>query len=106
MRCNVAEEEGRVEDSRRILEGFLANARVKAETVVIPPQTSLSAMSQIRDTSAGSDLVLMGLRRPAEDETDDAYGTYIRQCFDATASLPLVAFALASEDVDFNSIFA
>ena len=104
--CNVAEEESRVEESRRILEGFLSGARVKAEAVVIPPQASLSVMSQIRDTSADSDLVLMGLRRPAEDETDDAYGAYVRQCFDATASLPLMAFALASEDVDFNSIFA
>ena len=76
------------------------------ETVVLAPQVSLSAMSQIRDTSARSDLVLMGLRRPADGETDEAYGEYIRNGFAATASLPLVAFALASEDVDFKSIFA
>ena len=103
--CNIAEEESRVEESKRILEGFLTDARVKAETVVLPPQASLSAMSVIRDTSAKSDLVLMGLRRPADGETDDAYGDYVRQCFNATASLPLVVFALAAEDIDFKSIF-
>ena len=104
--CNVAESEDRVDESKRLLEGFLAEARVKAETVVLPPRASLSPMSLIRDTSAKSDLVLMGLRRAADGETDEAYGEYVRNSFAATASLPLVAFALASEDVDFKSIFA
>ncbi len=104
--CNVAESEERMDESKRLLEGFLAEARVKAETVVLPPRASLSPMSLIRDTSAKSDLVLMGLRRAAEGETDEAYGEYVRNSFAATASLPLVAFALASEDVDFKSIFA
>ena len=104
--CNVAEEESRVDESKRILEGFLAEARVKAETLVLPPRPSLSAMSLIRDTSAKSDLVLMGLRRPANGETDEAYGDYVRNCILATESLPLVALALAAEDIDFKSIFA
>ena len=47
----------------------------------------------------------MGLRRPADGETDDAYGEYVRKCIDATASLSLVALALAAEDIDFKSIF-
>ena len=104
--CNVAESEERVDESKRLLEGFLAEARVKAETVVLAPRASLSPMSLIRDTSASSDLVLLGLRRPGDGETDEAYGEYVRNGFAATASLPLVAFALASEDVDFKSIFA
>ena len=103
--CNVAESEERVDESKRLLDGFLAEARVKAETVVLAPRASLSPMSQIRDTSARSDLVLLGLRRPGDGETDEAYGGYVRNGFAATASLPLVAFALASEDVDFMSIF-
>ena len=104
--CNVAEDESRVDESRHILEGFLAEARVRAETVVLPPRTSLSVMSVIRDTSAKSDLVLMGLRRPVDGETDEAYGDYVRNCILATESLPLVALALAAEDIDFKSIFA
>ena len=103
--CNVAEDEERVEEARLLLDGFLTGARVKAETVVLAPRANLSAMSLIRDTSAKSDLVLMGLRRPADGETDEAYGEYVRAFIDATESLPLVALALASEDMDFKSIF-
>ena len=104
--CNIAEDAARAEDARRLLEGFLAGARVKAETVVIVPDGTRTPMERIRETSATSNLVLLGLRRPNADETDEAYGDYIRQTCAATASLPLVAFALASEDVDFQSIFA
>ncbi len=104
--CNIAEDAARAEDARRLLEGFLAGARVKAETVVIVPDGTRTPMERIRETSATSNLVLLGLRRPNAEETDEAYGDYIRQTCAATATLPLVAFALASEDVDFQSIFA
>ena len=103
--CNVAEDENRVDESRLLLDGFLSGARVKAETIVLAPRESMDVMSIIRETSAKSDLVLLGLRRPVDGETDEAYGGYIRHCIDATQALPLVALALASEDIDFMSIF-
>ena len=104
--CNIAEDSSRADESRRILGGFLSAARVKAETVVIIPEEGRTPMERICETSVGSDLVLLGLRHPAEGESDESYGAYVRQCRSATAALPLVAFALASEDVDFQSIFA
>ena len=39
------------------------------------------------------------------DEESKAYWDYFRTLRDATAPLPLVAFALASEQVNFKSIF-
>ena len=104
--CNIAEDASRAEDARRMLERFLSEARLNAETVVVLPDDDHSAMRKICETSAGSHLVLLGLRRPRDGESADSYGAYVRECRSATMALPLVAFALASEDVDFKSIFA
>ena len=104
--CNIAEDASRADDARRMLERFLSEARLNAETVVVLPDDERPAMRKICETSAGSHLVLLGLRRPRDGESADSYGAYVRECRSATMSLPLVAFALASEDVDFKSIFA
>ena len=104
--CNIAEDASHADDARRMLENFLSSARVKAETIVVLPESGRNAMGKIRETSAGSHLVLLGMRRPGENESDESYGAYVRECRAATMALPLVAFALASEDVDFQSIFA
>ena len=52
-----------------------------------------------------SDSELIAPLDPRADETPDSYWDYFRTLRDATAPLPLVAFALASEQVNFKSIF-
>ena len=103
--CHLLEEGARPEEARAMLDGFLANARVDAETVVVSREAAPTPVDRIREVSGGSDLVLLGLRRHGPDEPAAAYGAYLRFYQERTSSLPLVLFALAAEHVDFGSIF-
>ena len=104
--CHLLEEGSRADDARAMLEGFLASARVEAEPVIVTRDDAPTPVDRIRQVSRGSDLVLLGLRRPAPDEPSAGYGAYLRFYQERTADLPLVVFALAAENVDFGSIFS
>lgn len=103
--CTVAESVERAGESRRILEEFLAEARVVAEVVVLPPETGRSPMETIASASANSDLVFFGLRRPMPEESDVNYGAYLQATQVTAAALPYSVFTLAAENIDFISIF-
>ena len=103
--CHLLEDESRADEARAMLDGFLASARVDAEAVVAARGDARSPVDRIREVSGGADLVLLGLRRPAPDESPAAYGAYLRFYQERMSSLPLVLFALAAENVDFRSIF-
>lgn len=103
--CNVAENNERLEDARKMLEEFLRSARVDAETVVMLPENGKPALQTICETSKDADLVFFGLRRPAAEESDETYGRYLQSTRNAVKCLPLTVFALAAEDIDFKSIF-
>ena len=104
--CHLLEEGARPEEAHAMLEGFLASARVEAEPVIVTRDDAPTPVDRIRQVSRGSDLVLLGLRRPAGDEPASGYGAYLRFYQERTADLPLVVFALAAENVDFGSIFS
>lgn len=103
--CHLAESPEKVDDAKRMLEVFVRDSRVEAECVVIPPNTVEKPLDTICRASSNSDLVFLGLRKPADDESDEAYGDYFRYYETRTEHLPLVIYALASEDVDFRAIF-
>ena len=103
--CHLLEDEARADEAKAMLDGFLASARVDAEAVVAARGDAPTPVDRIREVSGGSDLVLLGLRRPLPDEDPAAYGAYLRFYQERMSSLPLVLFALAAENVDFRSIF-
>lgn len=88
----------------RVLEDFARQARIEAEVCVVEGDGRPFAV-RISELSAAADATCIGLRMPRTDETPDSYWDYFRTLRDATAPLPLVAFALASEQVNFKSIF-
>ena len=103
--CHLAEAPDKVEEGRRMIGALLASARVKAEGVVLPPNTVEEPLETICRASAESDIVFLGLRKAGAGEDPASYGAYLHHSFAATAGLPLVIFAIAAEGVDFKSIF-
>ncbi|MBP1590356.1 MAG: amino acid permease [Kiritimatiellae bacterium] len=87
------------------LRAFLAQIRVDGEVNPVAP-AGRPPMQAIRDESADAFLVIMGLRAPLPDETPAAYGAYLDACRASATGLPLTAFALAAESLDFRGIFA
>ena len=88
----------------RVLEDFVRQARIEAEVRVVEGDGRPFA-ARISELSADADATCIGLRMPCADETPESYWAYFRALRDATAALPLVAFALASEQVNFKGIF-
>ncbi len=102
--CQIAEAGASVAACTRVLEDFARQARIEAEVCVVEGDGRPFAV-RISELSAAADATCIGLRMPRADETPDSYWDYFRTLRDATAPLPLVAFALASEQVNFKSIF-
>ena len=103
--CNIAEPGMDVEDVQRVLEGFMAKARVAAEVHVMEPDGQRPFNETICEVSGDADLTFVGMRGPGADETADAYGDYVRSLTAGLSSVPLTIFALAGEAVDFRRIF-
>ena len=103
--CHVAEpgeDPVRAEESLRT---FLAEARVRAGVSIVSPTGGRGAREAIAEASAGTGIALFGLRPPAPDEPDAAYGAYLFSCRNAAGGVPLAIFALAAEGLDFGSMF-
>ena len=54
----------------------------------------------LRKSSADADLVLLGMRAPADDD----YAVYYQNLITKTADLPTTAFVLAAEELEFSEI--
>jgi amino acid transporter len=107
--CHVAEPDEDPSRAEEALLAFLREARVEAAVSVIPQAMAEElggAAAAIRAASAESGLVILGLRPPAPDETDDAYGAYLLACRRAAATLPRTLYALAADGIDFRDVFA
>lgn len=86
------------------LDGFIAKTRINAETRIIESQEHFTKV--IGECSADSAITFIGLRRPLENESDEAYGEYIRTLQKNLSPLPFPVFVLANEDIEFHRIFA
>ena len=102
--CQIVGKGESVSASTRVLEEFSRKARIEAEVLVVEGDGRTFA-EQISEVSADADAACIGLRRPRADESAEECWTYFRTLRDSTASLALVAFAFASEDVKFKRIF-
>lgn len=103
--CHLAEKPGAIDEARKMLTSFAAEARIDAECVVMPRNEAEKPLETICRISAKTDVTFLGLRLPADGETDGAYAGYLNSTFAATAALPFSVYAIAAENVDFKAIF-
>ena len=88
-----------------VLEEFLKDARLQAETRVIESD-GRPFIETINMNSADAATTFIGLRTPAADETSSAYGAYISALRFGVPDLAAPVFVLATENIDFRRIFA
>lgn len=103
LRQVVDRREGQ-EEARRALARYLSDARVQAEIEVLV-RDGQPVFDQIVASSRDASLVFLGLRKPEEGESDEAYAQYYRAFLSGAAPLPLTVMAMAAEAVDFRGIF-
>ena len=60
----------------------------------------------IRGSSKDADLVFLGMRLPAEDESAEDYSKYYEKLLRSTEDFRVTAMVMAGEKVDFRRIFA
>lgn len=102
MVADTVEARQGAEDS---IKAFLGTERIDAQPHVLDPQDT-DIFATIASTSADADLVLMGLRPPAGDESDADYGSYCNRVAGQTGNLPILALVLAGEAIPFAQLFA
>ncbi len=89
---------------RAELNAFIQNGRFDA-TPVVHLLDQADVFSTIRERSAGSGMVFLGIRPPDEQETPEDYAGYYRSLLASTEDLPPCALVLAAEDIEFHRIF-
>jgi hypothetical protein len=100
----IAEDEAEAAEAARRLEDYVREQRLRAEAdVILRAGRELDGI--IRDSSRGADLVFLGLRMPAAEETAEQYAGYYRAILARTAELPPTVLVMASEHVDFERVF-
>ena len=95
----VVGEAASAEDALTNLETLLAGSRTGAKAEVLVGEFR----ELLLPNSAGADLVLLGLRSPADMSAED-YAAYYAALSEHTASLNAAAFVLAAEELEFGEI--
>lgn len=101
---SLVDQPGETAKMRSRLSTFIQKGRIEAKAEVLLRGDGV-VFDTIRTHSQGADLVLLGMRPPAENETADAYREYYRGLLAQTEGLPPTAFILAAESIDFLGIF-
>ncbi|MGH7531278.1 MAG: Na-K-Cl cotransporter [Gemmatimonadales bacterium] len=101
---SIVEREEEAADVEARLQQFLREARVTATTAVLA-RGAADRFNVIRQSSAGADLVFLGMRPPREDESADGYSVYYEGLLRNTDAFPATALVMAGEPVDFRRIF-
>lgn len=95
--AEAAEAEGRLQE-------YLREARVRA-TPIILVAGGKTLYDVIRESSADADLVFLGMRPPADDESAERYSEYYQSLLRNTETLPVTAMVTAGEALEFERIF-
>lgn len=92
-------------DVERGLRQFIEQGRIDAEIKTVPIWES-GVFDTIAMNSRDADFVFIGLRPPDVQETAETYGGYIRDIMQRTQKIPLAAYVLSSEDMEFRKLFS
>lgn len=103
LRVNMIVPEGEASRANDQLKDFISKARVDAATRIIESTDSFTKV--ITEHSSDAALTFIGLRRPAENETDAEYGEYLRNLRDSLSAVSFPVFVLANEKIEFHRIF-
>ena len=93
------------EEALKGLRSFLKQGRVEADVEVLVREKG-DVFNTIRNSSRRASLVFIGMRAPTEEESDQSYATYYEGLMARTDGFPSTAIVLASEDIEFDWIFA
>lgn len=100
----VADEEA-ASSARANLERLIGGSRTGAITkVIVAHKRPFTAI--LREYSAESDLVFLGMRAPAEGESASAYADYQTRLMSYAEGMPTTAFVMAAQDIVFGDILA
>jgi amino acid transporter len=99
VRMIVADRSG-AHEAQANLSDLMANTRMDATVDVIVD--SRPPIEIIGDVSRPADLTLIGLPKP--DDDSDEFARHLHSLLDATSDLPAVAYVLAAEDVQFDTL--
>ncbi|OVE82399.1 hypothetical protein BVY04_01075 [bacterium M21] len=100
---NIVKSEDQKDELIRMQE-FINDTRLEADAEVIV-NSGGNIYDTIRKSSEGANLVFMGLRPPAEEETAEEYSKYYEDMLEHTHGMPPVIQTLNAEDVEFQRIF-
>lgn len=103
--CHLISNDESASEERWRLEQFIKASRMDAEINIIQPGND-TPFERIAEVSTDSQITLLGLRPPRENERDLDYASYFDGVRDATASMPRAVFTCTAEAFDFKSIFS
>ena len=95
-------EESERKDIMTYLQNFKKEHRLKLELEVLVME-SRNPLEMIHRSSADASLVLMGMKQPDPEESQESFQNYYRKVINDTEGLPLV-LVLSSENIDFSEI--
>lgn len=102
----IVREAGDRENAHRQLEKYFKEGRLNIDVdIIVKDPDHPDYMTSIRKSSAGYDLVIMGMKSPEEDESTEDYAKYYAKLLKDTEGLPPTLLVLAAEDIKFSDIF-
>lgn len=104
LKTIVSSENDRAEVEKG-LRTFIGQARVEADIESVLRDES-GIFGTIQKHSRDADLVFVGLRPIASEETIEEYGEYYKNVIQKTGEIPFIAYVFAAEDIDFRKIFS
>lgn len=92
------------ESTNSKLQYFIENSRLGINGEVIFSKNK-NVFETMRESSKNANLVFLGIRPPAEEESPEEYSKYYEDLLENTKDLPMLVKTLASEDIEFQRIF-
>jgi len=102
----IVNDESKKKDAQKRLDEFIKWQYLKAESAIIVNQKNEDPFKIIEDNIHDANLAFIGMRPPNEDESIKDYSLYYEDLLNKTAHFPTTIMTLASENIEFNRIFA
>ena len=86
------------------LKALLTEGRVSAKLDVILAEPDEDPLKMIAERSAAADMIFLGIKPPAAEETIESYRDYYAGLLSRSEGFPTAAFVLAGQDISFEDI--
>ncbi|MFH1383787.1 MAG: Na-K-Cl cotransporter, partial [Candidatus Omnitrophota bacterium] len=102
----IIQDPSKKEETLKNVSAFIKGQRIDAQASVIVNDKNEDVFNVIKDSVTDANLVFLGLRPPADDESPEEYSRYYVDLLNKTEHFPSTILSLASEDIAFNRIFS